>query len=567
MGRPRPGGHRYLEPGFGRRADADPDENMSSAGGGSQGSPGLEPSTAMVGVYMATTGTTAGKPYTAEQPTLYVPVAEYPSSQGARPPPPALPRTAPPDQDLQEADRQIAELRAALATRDELERIWNEEYRIARTAQAAQAKLSQEGWDHREVELQERVAQEMERRKVSDQDFAGLQAKVYLLEKERAQEREEDTQFRVEADRRMEEVTQKCGQAVSKATAAIEETKLQAEEELSRIRRKMEHQARESRAREAREVGHQEAQLEELRMYREQAAAGRSRRQPRERASSPRSNGSGWAREWSSEVAANGATTRTQSVPAPSTFQPASSQAYRGTGREPQPYGQGAGSGRFPALPWSAPGDIPKAPSLDRSGVSSTAATWNSSFESADAPAARPGDSQSWGPGGTGAFGFPVTGGYAPGYGVSFRPFIAYDAVEPFDTSLSLDKRRACRLSHNPGTKAWVQQLPESVRRSWKQLSDRFYREFCRSTESPVERYLRLKQEARETPRTFLWRLNAAATKANVDFHSASGCRRHVNQLLKNLRDRELQLSLQGRVYFTTDELEDVLKQVEEMEQ
>ncbi|OWY94947.1 hypothetical protein PHMEG_00035185 [Phytophthora megakarya] len=171
---------------------------------------------------------------------------------------------------------------------------------------------------------------------------------------------------------------------------------------------------------------------------------------------------------------------------------------------------------------------------MDRSGVPSTAPTWNSSFESADASAARPGDPQPWGPEGTRTFGVPAAGGYAPGYGVSFRPFIAYDAVEPFDTSLSLDKRRACRLSHNPGTKAWVQQLG---------------------------------LESRETPRTFLWRLNAAATKANVDFHSASGCHRHVNQFLKNLRDRELQLSLQGRVYFTTDELEDVLKQVEEMEQ
>ncbi|OWZ00994.1 hypothetical protein PHMEG_00027701 [Phytophthora megakarya] len=69
-----------------------PDENMS----GPQGSLGLEPSTAMVGVYMTTTGATAGQPYTAEQPTLYVPVAEYPPGQGARPPPPALPRTAPP---------------------------------------------------------------------------------------------------------------------------------------------------------------------------------------------------------------------------------------------------------------------------------------------------------------------------------------------------------------------------------------------------------------------------------------------------------------------------------------
>ncbi|OWY94761.1 LOW QUALITY PROTEIN: hypothetical protein PHMEG_00035419 [Phytophthora megakarya] len=124
--------------------------------------------------------------------------------------------------------------------------------------------------------------------------------------------------------------------------------------------------------------------------------------------------------------------------------------------------------------------------------------------------------------------------------GMAFRPFIAYDAVESFDTSLLLDKRRAWwdkfrytvssggwweqefRLSHNPGMKAWVQQLPESVRRSWRQILDRFYTEFCRSTESPVERYLRLKEESRETPRTFLGRLNAAATKANVDYHSAS---------------------------------------------
>ncbi|EGZ08792.1 hypothetical protein PHYSODRAFT_525906 [Phytophthora sojae] len=122
------------------------------------------------------------------------------------------------------------------------------------------------------------------------------------------------------------------------------------------------------------------------------------------------------------------------------------------------------------------------------------------------------------------------------------------------------------RLSHNEGTKAWVQQLPATIRHSWTALSDKFAKEFCRSTESPVERYLRLKQDSRETPRTFLWRLNAAAVKANVDYQSPSGCRRHLNQFLKNLRDRELQVSLQGRLYSTVDELEETLRQVEEME-
>ncbi|OWZ19112.1 hypothetical protein PHMEG_0006696 [Phytophthora megakarya] len=145
-----------------------------------------------------------------------------------------------------------------------------------------------------------------------------------------------------------------------------------------------------------------------------------------------------------------------------------------------------------------------------------------------------------------GGLGFTEPESTPPGYGVNIRLFIAYDTVEPFDTSFSLDKRRGwrdqelcarlySRLSHNPGTKAWVQQLSGSARLSWRLRSGRFYKWFCRST---------------------------ATTKSNVDYNSAFGCHRHGNQFLKNLRDQERQ-----RIYFTTDELEDVLKQVEEMKQ
>ncbi|OWZ08654.1 hypothetical protein PHMEG_00018760 [Phytophthora megakarya] len=66
-----------------------PDENMSSAGGGSQGPlgpPGMEPSTALVGVYMVTTGSGTGPSNVAEQPTIYVPVAEYPPGSGRKAP-------------------------------------------------------------------------------------------------------------------------------------------------------------------------------------------------------------------------------------------------------------------------------------------------------------------------------------------------------------------------------------------------------------------------------------------------------------------------------------------------
>ncbi|OWZ22842.1 hypothetical protein PHMEG_0002396 [Phytophthora megakarya] len=61
-------------------------------------------------------------------------------------------------------------------------------------------------------------------------------------------------------------------------------------------------------------------------------------------------------------------------------------------------------------------------------------------------------------------------------------------------------------------------------------------------------------QESRKSLRTFLWRLKAAATKANVDYHFASWCCQHVNQFLKSLGAGRYQLK-------------DILKQGEEIEQ
>ncbi|OWZ11645.1 hypothetical protein PHMEG_00015307 [Phytophthora megakarya] len=144
-----------------------PDKIMSSAGEGSQGSSGMEPSAATVGVYMATTGSGPDQSHAAEQPAFYVPVAEYPPGPDARLPPraptptPTTTRGGGPDgldeetksdapmvdqgprfsetgwdggQDLREADQQISELRAALATRDEQERLRPKDYRVARAA-------------------------------------------------------------------------------------------------------------------------------------------------------------------------------------------------------------------------------------------------------------------------------------------------------------------------------------------------------------------------------------------------------------------------------------------------
>ncbi|OWY95515.1 hypothetical protein PHMEG_00034465, partial [Phytophthora megakarya] len=178
---------------------------------------------------------------------------------------------------------------------DEQERLRHEDYRAVWATQAAQTKVYREEWEYREAEYQDQVTREAERKKAADQEFASLQATLYLLEKERAREREEDSQFRAEASRRMEEVSEKCNQAISQAADAIEETKARADKDSLRIKREIEHQAREEQARVVRDTVLREAELEELRMYREQAAAGRAR-QPRERTSSPHSSGTGRAR-------------------------------------------------------------------------------------------------------------------------------------------------------------------------------------------------------------------------------------------------------------------------------
>ncbi|OWY96261.1 hypothetical protein PHMEG_00033517 [Phytophthora megakarya] len=194
-----------------------PDENMSSVGGGSQGSPGMEPSAAMVGVYMVTTCSGTGPSNFAEQPTFYVPVTEYLPGQDARIPPRVQTPTPPMhrgsdrdgldeetksddhmvgqgprhsetgrdrDQDLRDANRQISELRPAFAAQDEQKRLRHEVYRATR-AQAAQTKISREEWEYREAEYQDRATREAEKKRTSDQEFASLQAKLYLLEKER----------------------------------------------------------------------------------------------------------------------------------------------------------------------------------------------------------------------------------------------------------------------------------------------------------------------------------------------------------------------------------------------
>ncbi|KAG7384961.1 hypothetical protein PHYPSEUDO_002043 [Phytophthora pseudosyringae] len=438
-----------------------PDESMSSAGGDSQGSPGLGPTGAVAHMFVATAGPEGDSSVSVEQPIVYVPVAAYP-------PTPAL--TAPPDLSAAAEATTHEEVVEQEMNRSERKSIHRgrEIEEIRRTTSPGPGRLPPGGeaqvtreWvaSHREVEA---IARDAER-------------------------------LRVEA-----------------ATAA-EAAAARARQKEAQSRRELDYQLREAHVRQVLETERRETQEAEIKALREQMAAASVRHHPQERNSSPASGGAG-----------DGGV------------------AYRSTRRQ-QPRRSNSRNG-------DASG------TADRAGA--TAGRSVGIFSSA-APAAIPGSA-------------PLM---IPEAATSrHTPFAAYDAVKPFDPTLSLEKRRLwwdklqytalmggwreqerctrlySRLSHNEGTKAWIS-------------SSRI-----QSSESPVERYLRLKQEARKTPRTSLWRLYAAAMKANVDYHTASDCRRHLNQVLKNLRDRELQLNLQSRWYLSTDEMEDTLRQREEME-
>jgi hypothetical protein len=64
-----------------------------------------------------------------------------------------------------------------------------------------------------------------------------------------------------------------------------------------------------------------------------------------------------------------------------------------------------------------------------------------------------------------------------------------------------------------------------------------------------------------------LYRLNAAAKKAKIDYSRSSTARRlHVNKFLQKLSDANLRRSLQGNNYDGVEEVEDALRQIEEVE-
>lgn len=170
-----------------------------------------------------------------------------------------------------------------------------------------------------------------------------------------------------------------------------------------------------------------------------------------------------------------------------------------------------------------------------------------------------------------------------------FRPYVNPNDIQTFDERDDLEDRKLwwehfCNTAefgrYTPPEKckqlrgklwcsvrAWYDQLGESTHDDWESLAKLFYTEYCRSTASAYDPYHRMTQKPGETPRQFLYRLNAGAKKARIDYSSSRTKRRQqLRMFLRGLAENRLQNSLQCNSYESVEDMEDTLRQIEEVE-
>jgi hypothetical protein len=71
--------------------------------------------------------------------------------------------------------------------------------------------------------------------------------------------------------------------------------------------------------------------------------------------------------------------------------------------------------------------------------------------------------------------------------------------------------------------KYWIDSLDEEERFDWDVLSALFGKESCKPRQAGFEKYYTMTLRKEETPRQYLWRLNAAAKEASLELGSERG--------------------------------------------
>jgi hypothetical protein len=104
----------------------------------------------------------------------------------------------------------------------------------------------------------------------------------------------------------------------------------------------------------------------------------------------------------------------------------------------------------------------------------------------------------------------------------------------------------------------FIRQLGKRAR-TWRTLEADLKAEYLRSDESPMERYCSLAQDRVESARHFLWRLNAAAERANLEVRGGDGLERHVTRFTRALRDPVLKSKMSSVVVRSLGDLDKML--------
>jgi hypothetical protein len=96
--------------------------------------------------------------------------------------------------------------------------------------------------------------------------------------------------------------------------------------------------------------------------------------------------------------------------------------------------------------------------------------------------------------------------------------------------------------------------------RTWRTLKASIEEEFIRSNESPIEKYCSLTQTKSESARHFMWRLNSAAERVNIDLRSTDAVERHVTRFTRASRDSGVKTMLSNVSVRSVKELDKMLR-------
>ena len=140
--------------------------------------------------------------------------------------------------------------------------------------------------------------------------------------------------------------------------------------------------------------------------------------------------------------------------------------------------------------------------------------------------------------------------------------------IREFDNQaedLGWNDRKKCKKLRNfldSSAGHWYDQLPKEVKKKWTELKQEFKAAYGTQTESYQRQYHKMKQYDHESLTNYLYRYNAIAKKARVEYNGRDRTE-HIRGFTTSILDEELSKSLRSVRIRNMDELLEILDQIE----